>query len=70
MFPVGPAGSNSFIQKAEESYVSLTRTSADLNARAGNDGQCLGQSDHDGVGSVEAGQIANLAAGVFSKPHQ
>jgi hypothetical protein len=39
VFSVGSARSNSFIQKAEESYISLTLTSADLNARAGNDAQ-------------------------------
>ncbi len=37
VFSVGSARANSFIQK--ESYISLTPTSADLDARAGNDAQ-------------------------------
>ncbi len=35
VFSVGSARSNSFIQKAEESYISLIPTSADLNAVPG-----------------------------------
>jgi hypothetical protein len=35
VFSVGSAHANSFSQQAEESYISLTPTSADLNAAPG-----------------------------------
>jgi hypothetical protein len=35
VFSVGSARTNSFLQKAEASYISLTPTSADLNAVPG-----------------------------------